>query len=78
MPFAPSFDTVGWFARSPGVLDKVARVLFADGNLDSGRPQSLLLAEDCFALLGEPERQFLLHAAAALVNGLKFPSRPLP
>ena len=74
MPLAPSFDTVGWFARSPGVLDKVARVLFADGYLDSGRPQSLLLAEDCFALLGEPERHILLHAAAALANGLELPT----
>jgi len=27
LPFAPSYDTVGWFARSAALLERVGRVL---------------------------------------------------
>ena len=49
VPFAPSFDCVGWFARDPGILLQVGRVLLGD---DSGpKPfRRLLLASDGFEL----------------------------
>ncbi len=49
MPLAPSFDTVGWFAREAEVLRKVGRVLLGP----DPKPQTferLLTAEDAFAL----------------------------
>ena len=51
-PLAASFDTAGWFAREPELLEKVGRVLLAD-NRPAPKPSRLLLAEDAFALAGE-------------------------
>lgn len=51
-PLAPSFDTVGWFARDPVLLERVGRVLFDDAAA-APRPAQLLLAEDAFALAGD-------------------------
>lgn len=50
MPLAPSFDTVGWFARDAGLLQRVGQVLFASEAGDPGRWRRLLLAEDALAL----------------------------
>ncbi len=46
---APSFDTVGWFARDPDLLTRVARVLFGKtpGPLT---PKRLLRVDDAFGL----------------------------
>lgn len=49
MPLAPSFDTVGWFARDTETLRRVGAVLLgAEG--EAGRWRRLLLAEDAFGL----------------------------
>lgn len=47
VPFAPSYDTAGWFAATPELLMAVGRVLLADA---STPPQAgpLLLATDAF------------------------------
>ena len=42
VPFGPSFDVAGWFARDAGILAKVGRELLADGR--HPRPQRLLVA----------------------------------
>ncbi len=48
VPLAPSFDTVGWFARDPAVLESVGRVLLDDDG--KARPaRRLLVAADLFA-----------------------------
>jgi len=49
---APSFDTCGWFARNPAVLERVGRVLLGDAT--PGSPGRLLRAADAFAL-ADPE-----------------------
>jgi amidase len=49
MPLAPSFDTVGWFARDAATLRRVGSVLLG-GEGDARRWRRLLLAEDAFAL----------------------------
>jgi amidase len=48
MPMAPSFDTGGWFAGSPGVFRKVGGVLL-EGSGDSAAFSELLIADDAFA-----------------------------
>ena len=49
MPLAPSFDTVGWFARDAATLRRVGSVLL-NGEGHATRWKRLLLAEDAFAL----------------------------
>ncbi|MDQ0314475.1 amidase [Amorphus orientalis] len=50
VPFAPSFDCVGWFARDAGVLERVGRVLLADDGA-AQRFTRLLVPSDAFAML---------------------------
>jgi amidase len=47
MPLAPSFDTVGWFARDAAMLERVGRVFFTG----AAKPiRRVLWLEDAFAL----------------------------
>lgn len=64
MPFAPSYDTVGWFARDAGLLARVGSVLL-DGH-SRPPPRRLLLARDAFALCDPPCAAALLAAARKL------------
>jgi amidase len=50
-PLAPSFDTCGWFARDPVLLERVGRVLL--GDTSHKRPGKLLIAEDAFKIAGD-------------------------
>src|SRR5262249_8171304 len=50
-PPAPSFDTCGWFARDPVLLERVGRVLLGDSSYE--RPGKLLIAEDAFTIAGD-------------------------
>ncbi|MDE2228773.1 MAG: amidase [Alphaproteobacteria bacterium] len=48
---APSFDTVGWFARDPDLLARVGSVLLSYGKPKSrARLRRLIIAEDAFAV----------------------------
>ena len=46
MPMAPSFDTVGWFARDAVTLRRVGNIFF--GPIKAGKRPRLLLAHDAF------------------------------
>ena len=59
-PLAPSFDTCGWFARDPGVLERVGQVLFE--NTTAEAPRRLLIAQDAFAVAGADVTQALAPA----------------
>ncbi len=50
IPFAPSFDTVGWFARTTKTLQAAGQVLL-DVPASNGSPARLLIADDCFKLV---------------------------
>lgn len=52
VPLAPSYDTVGWFARDGGLLAKVGTALLADAR-PVMPPRRLLLAQDLFACAGD-------------------------
>jgi amidase len=45
--FAPSYDTVGWFARDAALFERVGRVLLADST-PAAKPARLLVARDAF------------------------------
>jgi len=72
---ARSFDTVGWFARDPGVFDRVGRVLFQD---DRPAPEAgpLLIATDAFAWAGDAVQEALADAVDR-VTALLGPARPV-
>ncbi|CAG4898965.1 amidase [Paraburkholderia saeva] len=71
LPFAPLFDTVGWFARTGEMLAKVGDVLLA-GTTPVGVPAGFTLCAEAFAAraANEPDdaaqlRAFALAAAEA-------------
>ena len=75
VPLAPSFDTVGWFARDPGLFACVGRVLLAS-SAQTQRPKRLLRASDLFAILA-PEVRLALPPAEARVEALLGPAEPV-
>lgn len=48
LPFAPSFDTAGWFANSPTLMRDIGRVLLP-ASLLAAQPGQLLVATDAFS-----------------------------
>ena len=62
VPFAPSYDTVGLFARTAEYLHAAAHCLLGVPAVQS-RPPRLLLATDALAL-AEPAAAAALHSAA--------------
>ena len=65
MPLAPSYDTVGWFARDARTFATVGRVLL-DPWRDAARPTRLLIADDLF----ERAEPAVRAALAPAVEGL--------
>jgi amidase len=63
IPFAGSFDVVGWFACDPDVFRRVGGVLLANHG-ESAMPQRLLIAHDAFALVDR-------HVADALRSAVE-------
>lgn len=61
LPFGPSFDVVGWFAREIGLFERVGDVLLGE---DKARaPAKLIVAEDAWAQV-EPRVADALEPAA--------------
>ena len=69
---APSYDTIGWFARDAATFAKVgAALLTPEGSADGApnRPRRLLVAEDAFEL-AQPEARPALDAAVERIASL--------
>ena len=63
MPFAPSLDVVGWFARDATVMRRVGEVLLDPvPSVLRGRPGRLRVARDAFAAVGAEIRAALAPA----------------
>ena len=62
---APSFDTIGWFARDAATFARVGAVILPEGP-NAVRPRRLVIAEDAFAL-AEPAVRQVLEAALETV-----------
>jgi amidase len=81
---APSFDTIGWFARAPELLGRIGEVLLGLDLARAPRPRRLIIAADAFAI-AEPATAGALAPAvervATLVGssekGAASPSVPL-
>jgi len=59
MTQAPSFDTVGYFARDAATFGRAGAVMLAEQIVDA-LPGEIVVATDCFALADEPVRRALL------------------
>ena len=66
-PLAPCFDTIGWFTRSGELMAHVGRVLLPDFRA-AARPEHLLVARDCFALLPDAAARTLTTAIAGIAG----------
>lgn len=67
IPFGPSFDVAGWFARDAAVLERVGRVLLRDAGHPRW-PRRLLVASDAFALVDAPVSEALRPAVARVAS----------
>jgi len=67
VPLAPSFDTIGWFARDAALLQRIGEVLLAD-RPPAPPPPRLLIADDAFALVDETSQAPLQRAVAKLAT----------
>jgi len=65
MVMAPSFDTIGWMANSPGIFRRVGPVLLEGVGL-SAQIRDLLIADDAFAEADEPVVTLLQKALARM------------
>jgi amidase len=68
-PLAPSFDTAGWFARDPELLERVGRVLL--GGERAGTPARILIAQDAFDLAGQVITQALQPALDRVCDAVR-------
>src|SRR5690349_11272427 len=73
-PLAPSFDTAGWFARDPAILERVGAVLFSE-EPDDTMPARLLIAQDAFDIAGHTAASALQPALERVVALLGKPER---
>jgi amidase len=64
MPFAPSYDTMGWFARDGATLARVGAALL--GGAAAAAPSRFLLARDAFELCDPPCAAALLSKAESI------------
>jgi amidase len=69
VPLAPSYDTVGWFARTPDIMAQVGNVLL-DHVRTPRTPTRALIARDLFALAEPKLAELLQPSVARLVAGM--------
>jgi len=72
VPLAPSFDTIGWFARDAAMLERVGLALLSSASRIFSKPR-LLIAEDAFELVFSDVRPALGPAVAAIASALGDP-----
>ena len=65
---APSYDTIGWFARDAETFERVGRILLASGGVPT-LPTQLIIAEDAFEL-AEPATRAALVSALEKVSAI--------
>ncbi|XP_010278157.1 PREDICTED: amidase 1 isoform X2 [Nelumbo nucifera] len=71
-PMAQSFDTVGWFARDPIILNRIGHLLLQLPDMDPVHPNRIIIPDDCFQLLSIPSdrvTQVLFKSLEKLFGG---------
>jgi amidase len=70
IPFGPSFDVAGWFAREAPVLERVGRVLLGEDRQSVPAARRLLVARDAFDLVEEGVARALEPAVTRVASRL--------
>lgn len=68
IPFGPSFDVAGWFARDPVVFEQVGRVLLGDDEHSQPAPRRLVCVTEAFDMVDEAVSAALAPAVDAVSN----------
>jgi amidase len=68
LPQAPSFDTIGWLARTPDLLARLANVLMGVDAEPAPHVRRLIVAEDAFAIAEATTRSALEPAVDRLAK----------
>jgi amidase len=68
IPQAPSYDTIGWFARDVVLLSRIAEVLLGIDVANTPRATRLIIAEDAFAIADAATRDALSPAVERLAQ----------
>lgn len=66
VPLAPSFDTVGWFARDPALLGAAGQALLGTAPQGVPEPSELVLCDDLVALADADAHDSIRAAAASI------------
>jgi amidase len=78
VPQAPSFDTIGWFARDGDLLARIGEVLLGSELRGAPQPQHLIIASDAFAIAEPATAQALAPAVERLSSRFaKRETRPI-
>lgn len=75
VPLAPSFDTVGFFAREPRTFERVAEVLLSAPTKEPVR--AILVADDAFELCDAGVAEVLTHLLERAASQLSVPLQHL-
>ena len=75
MALAPSFDTIGWFARDPALFHRIAQVVLPDYKPDGAEPVELIMPEDIWGLCDPGTQAALRHAMEVLTHHFGAPRR---
>lgn len=67
VPFGPSFDVAGWFARDATIFETIGRVLLKDWRR-ARKPHKLLVARDAFDLVDRRVAEALKPAVDRVAN----------
>ncbi len=78
VPLAPSFDTVGWFARDANLLALVGQVLLEGWSDQPGEMRRLVVAEDAWAIADTGVREANYQRLEALASQLGMAVSHLP
>jgi amidase len=76
MPFMPSFDTLGWFARDPQIFAAVGDVLLPPTTGSRSPLRRLIIAADAMAV-AEPEAATVLQRGIAALQGVFQSEQPV-
>ncbi len=70
IPFAPSFDVVGWFAKDASVFKRVGAVLFDEPTIQINAKR-MFIASDAFSLVDSTVREALRPCVEMLADRFK-------
>ena len=72
IPFAPSFDVAGWFARDAETFERVGEVLLGE-DASRSMPERVMIADDAFAVVEKPVADVLRGAVAKVTAAVGTP-----